>query len=353
MKRNSPEYKIWILHRNEKNLKRRTRKKKAKKAALTRAIQYNTKAKAAPNYNVKEKRVEFKVPLNFSFIDNPEETVQFFNGIIRFITNSQNFGKRIYIDISRITNLTIDALMYLLAIVNNMNENFRNKFSFSGNEPSSPEICKLFKESGFYSFVKRIGNTPLSQNADTVQIVSGNNSNPEVPKQLIDFIISKTNLTKIDLKFLHVIMVELMANTHKHAYNNSVLLPSWYCFAEYKKDENKVAFTFMDTGEGIPSTVRKNFGEKLDILKLKGESKYVISALNGDFRTSTAMHYRGQGLPKVRKFCSDEKISDFRIITNKADVRCLPQDYRSSDMELPLRGTLFYWTINLEKLKGE
>ena len=77
MKRNSPEYKIWILHRNEKNLKRRTRKKKAKKAALTRAIQYNTKAKAAPNYNVKEKRVEFNAPLNFSFIDNPEETVQF------------------------------------------------------------------------------------------------------------------------------------------------------------------------------------------------------------------------------------------------------------------------------------
>lgn len=352
MRQNSPEYRIWIKHRNQKNLIRRTRKKAQKKAIRTKQIRHNTSIKSAPNFNVKNKRVEFKAPLNFSIINNATETLTFFNEIIAFIVNRQNFGKRIYIDISSITDLTIDALMYLLAIVNNLNENFKNRFSFSGNAPANPEIRKLFSESGFYSFVNRIGDEPISQNADTVQIVSGSQSNTEVAKQINDFVISKSGLNKTQLRFLYVMMVELMSNTHKHAYSNSVLLPCWYCFAEFKKEQQQVIFTFMDTGEGIPSTVRKNFGEKLDLLRLKGENKYVISALNGDFRTATEKHYRGKGLPKIRDFCSDNKISNVRIITNKADVECLQNDYCSEEMNVPLKGTLYYWTINLDSLKG-
>lgn len=354
MKKNSPKYKIWIRQRNEKNLIRRTKKKQAKKAAITRAINHNSVVKSAPNYNAVERRIEFKAPLNFSIINNAEETIRFFNDIIAFITNQQNFGKRIHIDISQLTNLTIDALMYLLAIVNNMNENFKNRFSFSGNAPKNPEIRKLFTESGFYSFVNRVGKEPISKNADTIQIVSGDNSNTEVAKQINDFVILKSGLRKPQLSFLYVMMVELMSNTHKHAYTNkNILLPSWYCFAEYKKEINRVSFTFMDTGEGIPSTVRKNFGERLDFLKLNGENKYVVSALNGDFRTATEKPYRGKGLPKVRHFCTENKISNVRIITNKADVLCFPEEYKSCEITVPLRGTLFYWTIDLKKLKGE
>ena len=81
------------------------------------------------------------------------ETIAFFNSIISFITNRLNYGKKLYIDISSIENLTIDALMYLLAIVNNMNSKVRNKFSISGNVPKNPAIRKLFNESGFFSFV--------------------------------------------------------------------------------------------------------------------------------------------------------------------------------------------------------
>ena len=126
IKSNTYEYRLWLKRRNHKNLARRTKKKAAMKAARTREINHNTAIKAAPNYNVAARRIEFTAPSNFSFIDSPGETIEFFNGIIAFITNRLNYGKNLYIDISCIKNLTIDALMYLLAIVNNMNGKIRN-----------------------------------------------------------------------------------------------------------------------------------------------------------------------------------------------------------------------------------
>lgn len=339
---------MWLRRRNEKNLVRRTKKKATQKSARTREIRHNTAIKAAPNYNVAEKRIEFEAPCNFSFIDNPTATIQFFNEIISFITNKLNYGKKLYIDISCINNLTIDALMYLLAIVNNMNSKIRNNFSISGNVPKDPSIRKLFNESGFFSFVNYTGPEPITQNADTVQIVSGHKSDNSLAKHICDFVMAKSGLDKKACRFIYVMMIEMMANVYKHAYiDYDVLYPRWYCFAKYLKEENTVAFTFMDTGEGIPSTVRKNFAEKLDVLKLKGEHKYVVSALNGDFRTATMEEYRGKGLPKIRGFCSSNKIQNMRIITNKADVSVLPDGFASKDLTAPLRGTLFYWEINL------
>lgn len=348
IKVNSAEYRNWIKYRNEKELIRRTKKRKAIRSKRTQEIKYNTSLKQAPNFNTETKHVEFKAPLNFSFIDNPESTINFFNEVIAFITSKRNFGKRLYIDISKIENLTIDALMYLLAIVNNLNNNFQGRFLFSGNAPANPKIRKLFNESGFYSFVKRIGKEPITKNSDTLQIVSGRNSDDGVAKRMSDFFVEKTGMNKINCRFLYAMMVELMSNTFKHAYNDDKLLyPRWYCFAEYKKEENLIAFTFMDTGEGIPSTVRKNFAERLDILKIKSESNYVISALNGEFRTSTGKTYRGKGLPRIREYCSCGKIKDMRIITNRANISVFEQSYSAIELHSPLRGTLYYWTIEL------
>lgn len=353
IKANSPEYRIWIRRRDEKNLIRRTKKKAAIRARRTREIAYNTKLKTVAAYNRETRNYEFPAPLSFSFISNPVETSTFFNDVIAFITNRNNYGKRLYIDISRIKELSIDALMYLLAIVNNLSENFKNRFSFSGNAPADANIRKLFSESGFYSFVNYQGTEPLTKNSDTVQIVSGNNSDTELAKRMSDFVSEKAGIPKKACHFLYIMMIELMSNTHKHAYNdNEVLYPRWYCFGEYKKNENTISFTFMDTGEGIPATVRKNFAEKLDFLKIKGENRYVISALNGDFRTATNQCYRGKGLPKIREFCSDEKIQNMRIITNKADVTVNQNGYESSVLSVPLQGTLYYWQINIADIRG-
>lgn len=353
MKKDSAKYREWKRRQNEKNLLIRTKKRIAKRHAKTAKNWYNYELKHTAEYNVETRNYDFHAPLNFSFINNAEETSSFFNEIILFITNSRNFGKSIFIDISGISRLTIDALMYLLAIVNNLSANFKGKYSFSGNAPKDLRVRKLFSESGFHRFVRYQGTEPLTRSSDTIQIVSGEKCDTDLAKRLSDFVCEKANMGDTRCcSFLYNMMIELMSNTHKHAYpeENGVLHARWYCFAEYNSKENIVTFSFMDTGAGIPATVKKNFAEKIDILGLKGEHKYVVSALDGEFRTATHEGHRGKGLPKIREFCSNRKIEHLHILTNRADVIVLPDGYDSKDFHTPLCGTLYSWQINLSSL---
>lgn len=354
MRVDSAEYRKWKRRQNEKNLILRTRKKAARRRTQTMLNRYNYELKRAADYNVATKKYEFHAPLNFSFANNTEETAEFFNKIITFITDTRNFGKSIFIDISEISKLTIDALMYLLAIVDNFSANFRGRYSFSGNAPKDMRVRKLFSESGFYRFVRYQGSEPLTQNNDTVQIVSGENCDTDLAKRLSDFACEKAGVEdRRCCSFLYNMMIELMSNTHKHAYpeEGGILHARWYCFAEYDKN-GKISFSFMDTGSGIPATVKKNFREKIDILGIKGEHKYVVSALNGEFRTATQEGHRGKGLPKIREFCTNRQIENLHILANRADVQVLQQGYSSRDVHTPLCGTLYSWQINLSVLQG-
>ena len=183
--------------------------------------------------------------------------------------------------------------------------------------------------------------------------MSGENSDTSIAKSIADFVCQKAEISKQDCSFIYIMMIELMSNTHKHAYSGwqGVLFPRWYCFSEFDGDHT-ISFTFMDTGYGIPATVRKNFAEKIDLLKLKGDSKYVTSALDGRFRTSTGQTFRGKGLPKIREFCAQAKLQNLRIITNHADVTVHKTKYRTNNLNTPLRGTLYYWEVDISTLKG-
>ena len=352
MRINTFEYRQWKAKQDRKNLIIRTKKKAALKSYRTYQIQYYKSLKSDDNFNANTNRYEYTAPLHFSLINNPKETTDFFSRIIAFSTNKRNHKKKIFIDVSGISTLTIDALMYLLAIINNMKVHFKKNLSISGNAPKDSKVRKLFSESGFYQFVHYYGSDPLTKNDNTIQIVSGEKCDTQLAKRLSDFVCKKAKVNKRRCSFLYNMMIELMSNTHKHAYpeRKQVFYTRWYCFAEYDK-KNTISFSFMDTGAGVPTTVKKNFAEQIDFLRIKGDHKYVVSALNGEFRTSTRKGYRGKGLPKIQEYCKENKIMNLHIITNKADVTMTSENVSSYDMDSSLRGTLYYWQIDLSKLK--
>lgn len=353
IKKYTTEYKLWLFYRNRKRLKLRTKKRIWIRQRRAHEIEKYKEAKHTYNYSETRRQFEFRAPSVFSFILNPNETNSFFTKIISFITRRENFGRSLFFDISKIEKLTIDALMYLLAIVNNLNSNFQNKYAFSGNAPDRADVKKMFSESGFYHFVKYQGTEPIARNNDNLQIVSGEKSETQIAKKMSDFVCAKAGVTKIASNFIYILMIELMSNTFKHAYSSgqSVLFPRWYSFAEYDGDQT-ISFIFMDTGEGIPATVRKNFAEKLDFLNIRGDASYVKSALNGDFRTATGQTFRGKGLPRIRKFCKEKKIRNLRIISNSADVSVYEKSFLSDEIAPPLYGTLYYWQVDISRLKG-
>ena len=345
---NTSEYRQWKANQNKKNLIRRTRLKAIKRAK--RRCVYPTADNAV--LSTEENVTKFEVPAAFSFINNPDGTTSFFEKLTHFITEKENFGRKLFIDLAQIEILTIDALMYLLAIINNISRNIKKNFRFVGNIPNDPAIKALIENSGFYKFVQYYGDKPLSRDADNIQIVSSDKVVTSLAKQISDFSSTKGGLTRSSCQFLYNMMIELMSNAHNHAYNekDSILHPRWYCFAEHVDSENIIAFTFMDTGEGIPSTVNKRFYERLDLWKLRGDDKYVISALKGELRTETKKYYRGKGLPKVLESCKKGQIKNMRIISNKADVTVSGNSIVSRELPVSLKGTLFYWQIDLSEL---
>lgn len=351
MDKKTQEYKEWIKWRNYKELIRRTQKKKWKKSADKRRIEDNTRLKQNHKTDTYSNPHSFVAPITFSFIENYHETNIFFQDILAFSNHKKSSKRMAFIDISKVSVLTIDALLYLIAIISDSNNSTRRHCSIAGNIPDNPLIRRKFEESGIYKFVKSSTNAPINRTVDNIQIISGETCNTLLAKRISDFIVEKTHIEPRECGFLYCIMIELMSNTHKHAYNISIKYPRWYCYVEYSKNEKLLRFTFMDTGEGIPATVRKNFKERIDLLNLTDENKYIISALSGEFRTSTRQSNRGKGLPSIKECCDKKYINNLKIISNYAEVSYSSDRLSGKDHKTLFRGTLFYWEIDLKRIK--
>ena len=338
------EYRQWKARQNRKNLRKRTRRKRIKQEKCAAIIRRNRL--------IHQIRIPFHAPEIFSFTENPDGTTKFFGELTEFITNRNNFEKSLFIDISHIRVLTIDALMYLLAIVSNLNKNFKSKYAFSGNYPQDPKVRALMKASGFHQFVHSNDSEQIVRDVNNLQIVSGDRVSTEYAKRICDFVIEKGNVSRKSCTFLYKIIIELMGNVFNHAYGGGkgILYSRWYCFSEFDVETGRFSFTFMVTGDGIPSTVRKHGLEYIDFLNFRGDSLYVCSALRGELRSKTKEAFHGKGLPYIYETCSDKKIQNMRIITDQADVTIHEGEFDALNRENSLQGTLFYWQIDLQRL---
>jgi len=156
------------------------------------------------------------------------------------------------------------------------------------------------------------------------------------------------------LRFLYDMLNEMMINTNEHAYNKkNGLLNNWYVYIATEKE--KIKISFLDTGLGIPNTVSKNFFEKINLLGLKSNTDFILSALNGEFMSSTKQAHRGKGLPKFTKYNKAKKIHNFKIISGKGMVWYNENNngYCAQNLDKELVGTVYYFEINVANLKEE
>lgn len=259
------------------------------------------------------------VPRNFSLIDNTEETMAFFMGFIELIQKGK-YKTKFYINSHDVENVTVDALIYLIAILQNDCVNIRMQYSYSGNFPLNAKAKKVYQESGFTSYVEaKIKELP--RNTDKMKIVCGTKNNAEVSKQFCEFVTSKLEKQRCEVMSLYVVFIELMSNVYHHAYgNNDFMARQWYIYAEHV--DNHIQFVFVDTGMGIAKTVRKNFGEVIQGMLGIGahDGDLLRSTFNGDFRTQTSEKYRGNGLATVKQKVTEGTFRNFRVISGRG--RC-------------------------------
>ncbi|TXJ12785.1 ATP-binding protein [Brachyspira aalborgi] len=348
MKKYKEKYIEWLERKNNKNIKKTTsnKKKKSKK----KFYDY-IKDSHGNIYRIKINEKELKAPENFSIINNTEETVLYFYKIIQYIkTHSGSRFNALFFNVAHIKKMSIDAIMYLLAIIYNFNNLKTSILRIKGNGPRDKDIKRKMVSSGFFNMIKYKTSNIISNDNNTQEILYGELVDGIAASRVIKLAENYFGLKKC-FKFLYNIIIELMTNTKSHAYGNShFTINSWYLYAECIDD--KMYITFIDTGLGIPDTILKKVLENLKdkYTKINRDAQYMLSALKGDFRTRTREKNRNKGLPEIFNYYKDNKIENLKIVSCYGKIDTHRQCYDINEYAIGINsylyGTVFYLEIH-------
>lgn len=211
-------------------------------------------------------------------VNNQSETLDFFSRAI-LATKLCKRNQHIFFDLSNITVLSVESVMYLIAILRNIKRIKAHNIICEGNSPQNREVRQRLINSGFYSFVYCKQLSSKSQGSTNVKITEGKRADGILAGQICDYIINHSSNARTATKRIYPLIVELMTNTRQHAYKNRFgpMEENWYVFSENQKD--CIEFVFLDTGAGIPYTIRKDFTERVAELFLKQDARFIASAL--------------------------------------------------------------------------
>ena len=249
-----------------------------KTGTIRRGVSFSEKNDRQRNHFTTYPRVLIELPEDFSFITNPEETMETINSLIEEIKHEE-FRKTIFIEAKSVKHVTVDALIYLIAIMENDCINKRMQYTYVGSFPQAESAKDVFRGSGFMGYVKsRVRRLP--QSTEKMQIISGVNNDPTKAKDCCMFVMNCLGKDRSDMIPLQAVFIELMSNVYHHAYDedDGVMLKNWYIYAEHI--DEKVRVVFVDTGMGIARTVRKSFSENI-------KSVFGFSPKDGELLEST------------------------------------------------------------------
>lgn len=341
----------WQKKKKEWN--NRNRMKQMRKLMRKKKNHYslpNGKEKKKKN---RDKPYYLNVPTAFSLSDNINETVSFFKTVFDNIKKCKK-GNKLFFDLSKVEIVTPDAIMYLIAVINNSKQLRVLNISCGGNVPDNIEARLMLEKVGFYDYVKAKESIKPTKDSDRIKILSGYESCPEITSKICDFVIQKIDSGSMKTtKRLYPMLVEMMNNVKQHAYNDKkcTMRPKWYIYVENR--DRDIKFIFLDSGSGIPNTIRKNWTEKLRRFfgGVRDEPDYIEAALRGEFRTETKMGHRGKGLPEIYDAVINKtnRLSKMEILSGHARCNVSSDSIKKEFIENSFEGSLFMWNY----LKGE
>lgn len=289
-------------------------------------------------------------PKHFSFIEKPEETIEFINKLERLYLNR----KSVFVNLKALTFLDYSAVTILVSVMFSFKS--RN-IQFNGNFPKNPELSKLLINSDFFKYL----NKPIGQKIEYAlgkenQIFT--RANKEVNSELGYVVMIEATTTiwgqKRTCKGLQRTLLELMQNTNNHADINKKGEKHWWLSVNHDKPNKRVSFIFVDYGVGIFESLKhkpndnKWFGwfEKIkNRLVFGGNAEIFKLLLEGQMHlTVTGQHFRGKGLPGIREVLYRNQISDLKIISNNVFADVSSNKYEKLNHEFS--GTFVSWVLN-------
>lgn len=275
------------------------------------------------------------LPVNFSFIDNPNEILETFAKFKQLA----NDGIPVILDFRKAKRITPDIIPLLLAKVYKYNRLTR----IAGTRPTLPELDLLLLESGFY---KMVGLTNYKSERGILDTHKNKVVNREVAVAARRLTAEKTlGDENKKIRPLYRTLIECMANTRKHASGEEYPRESWWLSVYYDPVTRITSFSFCDTGIGIFKSTKleriTKFALKLGFRKNK---EILMRILEGRITSSTGLPYRGKGLPKIYNDFIIGSLKKLYIAANDTFA-----DFEAGtfiDLSNELNGTFLYWEIH-------
>jgi len=306
-----------------------------------RRIRRKTKRAPRPVHRrVARGRLNLIAPPRLSVLDEPEDTIEFFNSLHASLSQRQS---RVFIDFRDVVRVSSDALLLMRAAIDDCVGLYAN---VGGNMPSNAAVAAKFKQSGFFSgFVRPPGILP--EPLGMMRRKSNRLVDSEIAGDLVKFAIEHASFPSPIADASYKSLVELMANTHNHAANSRGHLKTqgrrekW--FASAYCENNTAYFTFVDLGVGIlrsaaPRSFLKSIGRSLFSY---GEPQLLREVFQGIIGASSAVPGRGFGLPTMRSSAEAGGLPQLRVLTSSVVGEIAPLTFRSTKTRL--RGTVFRW----------
>jgi len=332
------------------------------KALLRKNIRYKMKQNIFPQSIPKYLWDTIDTQLDiqdFSIVRNPHISVGYFSDVVSFMQNTRKEDAffALQINLDNIQNIGIECIMYFIALVRYKIHTAIYRFDYF--LPKSKE-CRNYILSTGLSDYSRCYDIPIktSQETDCFKIVSGDTVDATTAGQIIDFLNACIGREDHSASFVYAVLIELMGNTKEHAYYNKHMgfyLPQWYIFAENTKET--INITFLDIGEGIPSTMRSYCAEVSSIMSNEKEDVVVLSNDHSTLLTYVMKYgnlvsrkdvtHRGHGLPQIYElFVEHACFQNLTIVSGKGYLRYEDKmNPKKIELKKHLHGTLFYWEI--------
>jgi hypothetical protein len=328
LKKLSPRFKRWLLHR----ARFEARKRSAKANALAIQIwQGNEKFFASS-------RKPLLPPENFSFSENFEQTCRVLEHIRRRFLNAGGAKARwltpakhshklprlpAYWDFSAIEKITTSAALVFAAEYARMAELMNSPPPIIEVKKWQPDVLAKLAAVGFFDIVRfpagQIGER-FEQREDqlTLKIIDGVKENTaEADKALIRLgeFLDPGNEIPLSISVPVVTALsEAMINVHEHAYPSDHVfryppVKRWWVTGTADRNDMSLAIAIYDQGATIPLTYTKvpPTEQILNFLKLSAEDDHVfardgalIAAANRFGNSQRSSASRGKGLPQMR-----------------------------------------------------
>jgi hypothetical protein len=338
-----------MARRNGINLLKRTAKalKRRRKHNTWKREQNRLRNRPSGKVKIKSKRqssryfrpdapVPVALPKVFSFIKNPEEVLNFFKRIQRLLKKKT----KVLLDFTDVAEITPDVLALMMA-------KFSNPHFTSGtkawiNKPVDPALDRLLQEAGFYHLLRISG---TASDRGLINTKKNTVVDTDIAREARRLTSKKTYGDDRKITPLYRTLIECMANTRKHAARQDDVSETWWLAVYSDPNTQITSFAFCDTGVGIfKSSKIAAFTRIARTLGIVKNSSILQDILDGKVASSTGLHYRGKGLPKIY---SDYKVNNIKRLHIAANDVFADFD-RGTFIELSdeLNGTFLYWEIH-------